>query len=144
MIVTSSCGTAVSQPVSIIVDQLPTVTINPGGPTTFCDGGNVQLVANTNGVISYQWQLNGVNISGATSSVYNATQNGNFTVVVVNSSGCSSNATQSVTVLSSNINPSFTSNQQLFTAPPFSVQFTNTTNNITNYNFTWDFGINNT
>jgi len=39
-----------------------------------------------------------------------------------------------------NFNLSFTISSQLFTAPPFAVQFDNTTPNPSNYNFTWDFG----
>lgn len=38
---------------------------------------------------SYQWFLNGVPINGANASQYTATQNGNYTVLVTNSSGCS-------------------------------------------------------
>ena len=34
----------------------------------------------------------------------------------------------------------FTESATLFTSPPFVVQFTNTTPNLSNYNFTWDFG----
>jgi hypothetical protein len=45
-----------------------------------------------------------------------------------------------ITILPNNFNPSLTSNQQLFTSPPFAVQFSNTTANIGNYNFTWYWG----
>ena len=37
-------------------------------------------------------------------------------------------------------NVNFSANQTLFTAPPFVAQFTNTTPNLSNYNFVWDFG----
>jgi hypothetical protein len=37
-------------------------------------------------------------------------------------------------------NPTFSSAQQLYTSPPFAVQFNNTSVNISNYSFTWDFG----
>jgi hypothetical protein len=39
-----------------------------------------------------------------------------------------------------NFNPTFSSAQQLYTAPPFAVQFSNSTANASNYTFTWDFG----
>ena len=39
-----------------------------------------------------------------------------------------------------NFNPTFSSAQQLYTAPPFAVQFSNSTVNASNYTFTWDFG----
>jgi hypothetical protein len=41
------------------------------GPTTFCAGSNVMLVAPTN-YSSYQWKKNGNNISGATGHTYTA------------------------------------------------------------------------
>ena len=39
-----------------------------------------------------------------------------------------------------NFNTNFSSNQQLYTAPPFAVQFSNTTPNPSTYSFVWDFG----
>ena len=38
--------------------------------------------------LSYQWKLNGANISAATTSTYTATASGNYDVVVTNASGC--------------------------------------------------------
>ena len=38
--------------------------------------------------VTYQWQLNGINISGATNSSYNMINTGSYTVIVTNSSGC--------------------------------------------------------
>jgi hypothetical protein len=74
--------------------------------------------------------LNGVNYStGGTYSQLFQTQN-----------GCDSMVTLNLTVLPTNFNPIFSSNQQLFTSPPFAVQFSNTTANIGNYNFTWFWG----
>ena len=40
------------------------------------------------GAATYQWQLNGTDISGATSSTHVATSSGNYTVVVTQN-GCS-------------------------------------------------------
>jgi hypothetical protein len=39
-----------------------------------------------------------------------------------------------------NFSVNFNATQTLFTAPPFVAQFSNTTPNSANYNFTWDFG----
>jgi N-acetylneuraminic acid mutarotase len=39
--------------------------------------------------VSYQWNLNGIPIDGATSSTYEATVSGNYTVFVTDSEGCS-------------------------------------------------------
>jgi hypothetical protein len=57
-----------------------------------------------------------------------------------NSSGCDSVITLNIILLNNNFNTSFTSNQQLFTSPPFAVQFSNTTPNLSNYTFTWFWG----
>ncbi len=53
--------------------------------------------------------------------------------------GCDSIVTLNLTINPNQFNADFTVNQTLFTAPPFAAQFTNTTPNPSNYNFTWDF-----
>jgi hypothetical protein len=88
--VTSSNGcTAVSTSVSTVVFFQPNATINPAGPTTFCQGGSVTL----NAVIasSYAWST-GANTQGIT-----VTQSGTYTVTVTNANGCTS-ASAPVTV----------------------------------------------
>lgn len=91
--VTSSDGcTAASTPISTVVFLQPNATINPAGPTTFCQGGSVTL----NAVIasSYAWST-GANTQGIT-----VTQSGTYTVTVTNANGCTSaSAPVTVTVL---------------------------------------------
>lgn len=53
-----------------------------------CIGDSVKLMANTGAGLTYQWMLNGVNISGATASVYYAQSVGNY-AVTVNNGSCS-------------------------------------------------------
>jgi PDZ domain-containing secreted protein len=65
--------------------------------------------------------------------------NNSATHTIQNSSGCDSIITLNLTINSNQFNADFTVNQTLFTAPPFAAQFTNTTPNPSNYNFTWDF-----
>lgn len=60
-------------------------TILTGGSTTFCQGSSVGLSTapysvNSPGSLSYQWYRDGSAISGATSTVINASQSGNYTV----------------------------------------------------------------
>lgn len=62
------------------------VTIGAAGATTFCSPGSVILNATTVGT-SYQWRLNGNNISGATSSTYTATVTGLYSCIIVTSCG---------------------------------------------------------
>lgn len=47
---------------------------------------------------TYQWQLNGVNISGATQPTYNATQTGHYSVMVTNPNGNCTDGSDSVFV----------------------------------------------
>lgn len=55
---------------------------NNNSPTTFCAGGSVTFFANTGTGLSYQWQKNGVNIAGATSTSFRATETGSYQVIV--------------------------------------------------------------
>jgi uncharacterized delta-60 repeat protein len=68
------------------------------------------------------------------------TQSGIYHETLLNQSGCDSvHLTINLTVDQPS-NLSFSSAQQLYTSPPFAVQFTNSTANSSNYSFTWDFG----
>ncbi len=83
-----SCTTDTSSAIAITVNSLPTANITAGGATTFCQGGNVTLNANTGSGLNYQWRLNNANISGATAASYVASASGVYKVVVTNSNGC--------------------------------------------------------
>ena len=73
---------ATSGTTTVTTTSGPGATITPGGSTTFCTGGSVALNANTGAGLTYQWQVGGSNIVGATSSVYTATTGGDYTVIV--------------------------------------------------------------
>jgi hypothetical protein len=88
-----------NNPFSILCNITASITAN--GSTTFCQGGSVQLAANTGVGYSYIWKLNNATISGATNANYVATAAGSYTVVVT-VNGCSAT--------SSSINVSVTSN----------------------------------
>ncbi len=106
VVTNSSTCSSTSSATVVTVNALPTATINPAAATTFCQGGNVVLNANTGTGLTYQWRLNGTNITGATSSSYTANASGSYTVVVTNTSTCS--ATSSATVVTVNALPSAT------------------------------------
>jgi len=106
-VVVSQSGCSVtSSAVTVTVTQV-TATITPGGSTSICSGSSVVLNANNGGGLSYQWKLNGSNISGATTSSYTASSAGDYTVVVTQN-GCSvtsSTVTVTVTQVTATITP---------------------------------------
>ncbi len=92
-------GTIISAPVTVTVNALPTATISPAGPTTFCQGGSVVLNANTGANLAYQWKKNGNVISGAASSSYTATSSGTYIVIVTNTiTGCTKTSHSGIVV----------------------------------------------
>jgi hypothetical protein len=92
----NSCTSNASAATAVTVNPLPaTPTITPGGATTFCTGGGVNLTSSSPS--GNQWFLNGNTIIGAASQVYNATASGSYTVIVT-TSGCPSAASAATTV----------------------------------------------
>ena len=88
--VTNASGcSAISAGINVVVKPLPTATITPAGPTTFCSDKNVLLRANTGTNYTYQWIRGASPVAGATQPNFTANLPGLYTVVVKNSSGCS-------------------------------------------------------
>jgi PKD repeat protein/subtilisin-like proprotein convertase family protein len=69
-------------PASVVVYSNTPATISANGPTTFCNGGSVQLTAVETGNLTYQWKKNGSNIVNATSQTLNVTQSGSYQVLI--------------------------------------------------------------
>jgi hypothetical protein len=89
----SGCQSAASVATVVTVNALPvTPTLTADGPTTFCAGGNVTLTSSPEA--GYLWS------NGATTPGINITTAGNYSVQVINASGCQSSvsAATSVTV----------------------------------------------
>jgi len=84
----SGCSTT-SAAVTVNSVAGPNASITAAGSTNICPGTPVVLNASPVAGATYQWQLNGQNIGGATSLSYSATQVGNYTIVVT-TSACSS------------------------------------------------------
>ncbi|HKR07091.1 MAG TPA: kelch repeat-containing protein [Bacteroidia bacterium] len=106
--ITNACGNATSAIVAVTANALPSATITPAGPTTFCSGGSVVLIAPSGSNRTYQWKKGGTNISGATLSSYTATVGGTYKVTVTNTvTGCSKTTT-SGTVVTVNALPAAT------------------------------------
>ena len=73
---------ATSAPVTVTVSPAPaTPVITPGGSTTFCQGGSVQLTSSS--AASYWWSDN------STTQAIIVTAQGNYDVTITNADGCS-------------------------------------------------------
>jgi hypothetical protein len=95
---------AVNNPSSVNTLMLPSITTQPISQSVSA-GASVTLSVAASGRISYQWQLNGANIAGATGATLSipsigTTQRGSYTVVASNPYGSvtSSAATVAVSV----------------------------------------------
>ncbi|MBK7626953.1 MAG: VCBS repeat-containing protein [Bacteroidales bacterium] len=63
-------------------------TISKSGPTTFCQGGSVELSVPANATYLYRWQNSGSDIQGATTNKFTALNSGVYSLNVSNSDGC--------------------------------------------------------
>ncbi|GAA4463196.1 hypothetical protein GCM10023093_11130 [Nemorincola caseinilytica] len=87
VIVASGCSST-SVPMTVAVTPATATITVPGGTTATCAGTPVVLEANTGAGLTYQWELGGTAIPGATSDTYNATTSGSYAVRVTNPAGC--------------------------------------------------------
>ena len=97
---TPGCSSALSAPVDVTVNPLPsTPVITADGPTEFCDGGSVALVATADAGSAYIWYLNGSAILGAGGAGHNAEVDGDYTVVATGANGCESLPSNALNVI---------------------------------------------
>ncbi len=96
--VTNAAGCVARAISTVTVNTGITATITPAGPTTFCTGGSVVLNANTGSGYTYQWQIGGTNITGATTASYTASVAGNYTVVITSGACAATSAVRAVIV----------------------------------------------
>lgn len=114
-------------------------TISPAGPLDLCPGGN-QLLTVSGAVAgtTFQWQLNAVDIPGATLNTHSATIAGSYTAILTSPGPVKD--TLGPVVLVSRPNPvaafSFTPNNQCGNVP---VSFLNTSTG-TGLSYAWNFG----
>ena len=85
--IAAGCTTLSTAMLVTVVPATATITV-PGGSTSVCAGTPVVLNANTGTGLSYQWELAGAPIAGATTSTFTATTTGSYAVRVTNAAGC--------------------------------------------------------
>ena len=101
---------ATSTAATVNILAAPQATVTASGPLAICQGASVNLSASQTPGNTYQWQINGANISGATNASYAANAAGSFAVVVTSTNGCSSTSTASVVTVNPLPNASITPN----------------------------------
>lgn len=76
--------TDTSNSITVTVKEKPSVYITTPNTTVICNGQGALLQANPSTGYSYQWQMNGFDIAGATNSTYTATIGSYYNVIISN------------------------------------------------------------
>lgn len=93
VVATSGAGCAdTATSITVSLATPPTSVLTSSGNTSFCDGDSVLLQAT--GGQTYAWQLNGATLPAQSSASLWATQNGQYTVVAIDSNGCRDTSAQ--------------------------------------------------
>ncbi len=86
---TNGCSDTVYHMLTVhLTPAIPTITAN--GPTEFCYGDSVKLCSSS--LTGNQWYKNGVLINGATNQKLTVIESGDYTVLILDGNGCSSNS----------------------------------------------------
>ncbi|MFN7916539.1 MAG: G8 domain-containing protein [Vicinamibacterales bacterium] len=103
--VTNAVASATSATATLTVTVPPTITTQPASATvTLGAKATFSVVASGTGTLTYQWQKNGVNITGATTASYttpvtvSADSGSTYRVVVTNASGSVTSASATLTI----------------------------------------------
>ncbi len=90
VVVTNSNGCSkTSNGQTVIVNPLPIADVSNLSSTTFCQGESVIFHTTNVAGNTYQWRLNGVNITGAGLYSFEADGTGSYSVQVTNANSCS-------------------------------------------------------
>ncbi len=119
VIVTNNAGSVTSTVATLTVRIPPSITQQPSSLTVTQGNMAAFSVTASGTTLSYQWRFNGGGIAGATGSNYviasaQATNAGNYDVIVSNNAGSITSAVATLTV---NVPPSITAQPQSLTVP---------------------------
>ncbi|MEO5570124.1 MAG: T9SS type A sorting domain-containing protein, partial [Bacteroidia bacterium] len=98
VVATNSCGSATSAVFSITVNSPPVIPVVNASASSVCAGDSILLTASGTAGYTLQWQLNGIDIPGATDSVLYVNTSGNYTISATNTCGTSLSAISTVTI----------------------------------------------
>jgi hypothetical protein len=103
VVLTNSCGNTTSTNVALTVNTAPTISTQPQAVTACAGSAATFSVTTTTPGVTYQWQYNTGNISGATNSTYTiptvgVANAGTYNVVITNSCGSVTSNTVTLTV----------------------------------------------
>ncbi len=90
-----------SAAIKVAYKPIPTVPLlNGNANTTICPGDSIMISVSPQdtGSFTYQWKMNGNNISGSTNSTLYVSTAGTYTAEVTNNGGCSATSTSSINV----------------------------------------------
>src|SRR6185436_4721899 len=104
--VTSGTGSAISSPVTVTVNALPTATITPSGSLSICQGSSVTLTSSSGS--GYLWSP-----GNQTTQAITVSSAGSNTVRVTNSNGCTKISSASVVTVNSLPTATITANGPL-------------------------------
>lgn len=93
-------GVSTGESISYVASPAGVVTLS--GPLNICSGSGVTLTADAGVGYTYQWYNGGLGspITGATNMSYTATTAGNYFVIDVNPTGCSTTSATSIVLVS--------------------------------------------
>lgn len=112
-IITDINGCTASQ--TITVTDVSQLSVNADGPTTFCVGDYVTLIADSIPNATYQWSVNGILLNGATNFWFTTPAAGSYTVTITHPCGT---YTSNAVIITVNSVTNVTINNNLIICPP--------------------------
>jgi gliding motility-associated-like protein len=98
----NTCGNVNSSDFQLIVNQKPTITLNPTANTLLCAGATLTLNADAVSATSFKWQKDGVDIGNTSKTLtipsVTAANAGVYTFVATNSCGTTTSGNAQVTI----------------------------------------------